>query len=298
LNVFRATAFNRQRTESSPVEYRIKLDAAEAKVTLHVLAVGINKYKNEVYSLDWARPDAEAFVEAIKMRGRPIFRDILNFKGGLYDDRATRANIEAAFKEIQADPNDVFVFYYAGHGAMNEGGDGKHAKDFYLALHDVTKFYGDDEQLSAKGISAAELAMWVAGIKAQKKLIILDACQSGGAVAKFDEMAQVVGRARAGPAREKAIFQLARSAGVTVVAAAGTEQFAIEVKELGHGLFTYALLKGLAGEADTSGDGTITVVKLVAYLSSQVPLLSERYRRMTQYPEINMRGSDFPLALR
>jgi uncharacterized caspase-like protein len=70
------------------------------------------------------------------------------------------------------------------------------------------------------------------------------------------------------------------------------------VKELGHGLFTFALLQGLAGDAETSDHGSITVAKLWAYLYAQVPELSEKYRKKEQYPTINMKGADFPLVLK
>jgi hypothetical protein len=94
-NVFRATAFNRQRTESIPKEAVVKLDAAEASSSLYILAIGINKYKNDIYHLDWARPDAEAFAAALENRGKSIFKQITNVGGGFYDERATRGNIEA-----------------------------------------------------------------------------------------------------------------------------------------------------------------------------------------------------------
>jgi uncharacterized caspase-like protein len=255
----------------------------------------VNKYKNELYNLNWARADAEAFAEALRQRGQSIFKEIINWQGDLYDEQATRENIAAAFREIQATDHDVFVFYYAGHGVMNEGVDANRSQDFYLALHDVTKLYGDDGLLAAKGISARELAHWAVDIKAKKKLIIFDACQSGQAVKAFAQMAEAF--YRSGPTREKAILQLARSAGLTVIAAAGTEEYASEIGELGHGLFTYALLQGLAGAAAT-GEGTITVANLIAYLNAQVPQLTEKYRKKTQLPDFNMRGQDFPLALK
>ena len=65
-----------------------------------------------------------------------------------------------------------------------------------------------------KGISATEIRNLTQSIKAQKQIIILDACQSGGAVETF---------ARRGAAEEKAIVQLARSSGAVLLASTGTE---------------------------------------------------------------------------
>ena len=39
----------------------------------------------------------------------------------------------------------------------------------------------------------------------------------------------------------------------------------------GHGVFTYYLLKGLKGDADTNHDGIVTAAELFAYLQSVVP---------------------------
>jgi uncharacterized caspase-like protein len=64
---------------------------------------------------------------------------------------------------------------------------------------------------------------------------------------------------------------------VTVLAAASPGQMAMESAELGHGLFTHALLKGLAGEAFQSGHTEMTVADLARSVSLQVRELAARY---------------------
>lgn len=128
-------------------------------------------------------------------------------------------------------------------------------------------------------------------VNAQKQLVVLDACQSGGAVTSF---------ATRGASEERAILQLARSAGTVLLASTGTEQFATEFSTLAHGVFTYALLQGLNGEADGGNpkDGKITVKELEAYLNDQVPELTKKYRGTSQYPTSYARGQDFPLGVK
>ena len=54
---------------------------------------------------------------------------------------------------------------------------------------------------------------------------------------------------------------------------------ATEFGKLGHGVFTYALLKGLSGEADGApNDGKVTIKELEAYINDQVPELTKLYR--------------------
>ena len=96
----------------------------------------------------------------------------------------------------------------------------------------------------------------------------------------------------------KAQAQLARSSGVHVIAASTPDQFAAEVKELGHGVFTYLLLKGLKGDAvSKASDRTVSVYGLLQYIDAQLPVLSQQYRSTTQYPVVKFNGMDFPLAV-
>jgi len=85
---------------------------------------------------------------------------------------------------------------------------------------------------------------------------------------------------------------------VHVMASAGSEQFATEFKELGHGLFTYALLEALSGKADGAPkDGKVTIYELKSYLDSIVPEYSERIKGKSQFPYTFSRGHDFPMVI-
>lgn len=168
----------------------------------------------------------------------------------------------------QSKPEDVVVVYYAGHGVMSE----EEIPRFYLALHGVTQLYGDSTTLSKEGISQEELRQISYQIKARKQVFVLDACQSGGMVEAL------VSR---GAAEERAIAQLSRSTGTFWLVASGSEQFAGEIKQLGHGIFTYAILEGIQGKGD-NGDKKITIQELGAYLNDRVPELAKQYRQAAQ----------------
>ena len=171
---------------------------------------------------------------------------------------------------------------------MSEG-MGSKPSEFFFIPYDVTQLYGNDDLLEAKGISANELRKAFVAIRAQKQLIVVDACQSGGATEML---------AMRGAAEEKALMQLARSAGIAVLSSTGTEQLASEVKQLGHGIFTFSLIEGLNGKADGGEkDGKITVKELAAFLEDNVPELTKKYRGTTQYPNTSIRGMDFPIVV-
>jgi len=82
-----------------------------------------------------------------------------------------------------------------------------------------------------------------------------------------------------------------------VLASTRSEQFASEAKELGHGLFTYALLEALEGKGDFNGDGKITVKEVEAWLNERVPQLSEQHTGWAQYPNSFACGQDFPIGI-
>ena len=81
------------------------------------------------------------------------------------------------------------------------------------------------------------------------------------------------------------------------VAAAGKDQFAAEVEELGHGVFTYAILEGLSGGADgTPNDGVVTIRELLSFVESELPEISMKHKSQAQFPVVDSRGQNFPLV--
>jgi uncharacterized caspase-like protein len=258
----------------------------QVKPNMHILAVGINTYLNPKYNLNYAKNDADAFVKSLSTGASSLFGKVE--VTSINDANATKTGIVAAFDRIKANAKaeDVFVFYYAGHGVMSAGTDAEKPL-FYLVPHDVTKMYEADEMLKKLGISANEIGEFSKNIKAQKQLFVIDACQSGGAMQTL---------AMRGAAEEKAIAQLARSTGTYFIAASGTEQFATEVSDLGHGVFTYAVIEALKGSCK-SQDGRVTVNLLKSCVEDLVPELSKKHKGQPQFPTGYGFGMDFPIVI-
>ena len=103
--------------------------------------------------------------------------------------------------------------------------------------------------------------------------------------------------ARRGIEEEKAIAHLARSTGSFWITSTGSDQFATEFEQLGHGVFTYAFIDGLNGNADANNDRKLTVRELNVYLENEVPKLAEKYKGSLQFPAIYSYGNDFPIAI-
>ena len=284
-NKFKVKVMNFQKIESRSDELAIEyVGEVIATSTLHVLAVGINKYQNGSYNLNYAQPDAFSFVEKLNEKSKIIFKDVNRVE--IYDEEATKENITKGFKAMiaKAKPEDVFMFYYAGHGTLDEANN----DEYYLVPTDITKLYGDPAQLHARGISATDIRGFLTQIKSQKQIVLMDACHSGGAVKSLST--------RAVASDEKAMVQLARSSGVVMIASSGTKQLATEFEALKHGVFTYALLEALDGKAD-NGDRKITVNELKVYMEERVPELTKQYGGQAQYPTGYITGNDFPISI-
>ncbi len=284
-NQFKVKVRNHYKVESRPDVFNVDyIGEVIATSSLYVFAVGINKYQNSSYELNYAQPDAKAFLDKVVETNKTIYKSIHPI--GLYDAQATRSNIMKEFKTVinKAKAEDVFVFFYAGHGTIDQEKDDA----FYLVPTDVTKLYGDAAQLESKAISYEELKNTLTKVKAQKQIVLMDACHSGAAVGGM--------KTRAAGEDEKAIITLARSSGTVLLASSGSQQFATEFEVLKHGTFTYALLEALDGKADR-GDGQVTVNEIKLYLDDRVPELTQQYGGKAQYPTGWMTGNDFPLSV-
>lgn len=260
--------------------------ASEEKPTLYLITIGINKYKNPKYNLNYAEADANGVESSIKKSSSGIFKAIVPYN--IRNEKAIKSNILAALDDVKKKSleQDMLVVYYAGHGVM--AGESAADKEFYIVPTDVTQLYGKEEMLKAKAIAASSLKEYAESINAQKQVFILDACQSSGALETVTER---------GAAEEKAIAQLARSTGTFWITSTGSDQFASEFEKLGHGIFTYALIEGINGKADTNNDKKLTVRELSTYIENKVPELSEQLKGTAQYPSGYSFGNDFPLVV-
>jgi WD40 repeat protein len=279
-NTISASAINKEKIESDPQSIEIVADHGGKSSVCYILSVGINQYKNPKMTLNYAKPDAESFGKVLDEKGS-LFKGIELHN--LYDEDASRVNILKKLDELagKIHQEDVFIFYYAGHGSMVDN-------QFFFIPTESSRLY-DLSALQKEAIEASVLQDKLKNIKALKQLIVMDACQSGASVELL---------ATRGAAEEKAIAQLSRSAGIHVMASAGSEQFATEFAELGHGLFTYLLIKALQGDADGAPkDGKVTIYELKSYLDDQVPEMTQKLKGKPQYPYTFSRGQDFPVVI-
>ena len=110
----------------------IFFDTISGKSELFILSLGINEYENSSYNLKYAKNDATTFAKSFDKSASPLFDNVFNYS--LLDEEVTKEKVTSKIKEIEQKmgPEDVFVFYYAGHGMMYENDN--QPNDFYLIM--------------------------------------------------------------------------------------------------------------------------------------------------------------------
>jgi len=283
LNSLRAVAFNGDNSmQSADALYQITAAfKTDAKPSLYAVVVGINEYKNPKLQLNYAVADATLFGSTLQRAAAGLF-DKVYVRMLTTAEATTNEHIIGELKAMRSlNPDDLFVFYVASHGTVDDG-------EYFLITSNVGSTR--TEKLRTDAVSQTIFKELIANIPATKKLIIIDTCNAGalgGAIqtAMFTR----------GMSEDTAMKVLSRAVGSTVLSASTSIQEALEGYK-GHGLFTYVLAEGLLGKADKGQTGFVKTTELADYVDNEVPALAERIFKKAQYPTISISGQAFPIG--
>ena len=277
-NVVSVTVYNEaDLIASDPEEIVVTSTWTEVpRPKLHVLAAGVNDYFDSHLALNYATSDARALGQALERAGHGLYESVeVTY---LLDGDVSAQGLGSAFEKLgrEVRPQDVFVFFLAGHGKTVDGRYHFLPRDFR---------FRDIEDLTKTSISQDQLQSWVAQVSAQKSVLLLDTCESGSLTQ------EAVPR---GLERKTAIDRLSRAVGRTILTASTDTQPALEGFRQ-HGLFTWTLLEAFAA-ADSDGDDEVEIDELIGYVDERLPALSEAAFGYRQVPQYKSRGSIFPLG--
>lgn len=220
------------------------------------VAIGISEYEHTSSAfpnLKYAHRDAERFAKFLKSpRGGSFQGDHVKL---LTNEAATKEAITSALFDFLKHTvrEDFVVIYFSGHGLP----DPDKPSNTYLMAHD-----SDPVKIASTGFPMWDLETALTRtISAERVVVLADACHSAAAtkgvkgvrVARrfnsyFDELA------KSGPGR--VMFTSCRD-----------DEVSREDEKWGggHGVFTWALLKGLEGEADADKDGVVRLGEVLDY---------------------------------
>ncbi|KOR32146.1 hypothetical protein TI05_09110 [Achromatium sp. WMS3] len=214
------------------------------------VVVGINAYPrfSGLRSLFYAKADAEALDKALKRAGYGVQL--------LTDKNATGGAILTAIDNIKQtlNPNEgTVIFAFAGHG-FRDRSSGKN----YLAPYEASV-----QRVRRTGLAVDEVETALVNTGARRRILFIDACRNDPLEGK-----RVVPGVAA-TFTQHSLFQGAEGTRILFSTKAGG--YSNEYPDIGHGIFTHFLLKGLAGQAANS-QGFITFRSLANYVQTKVPL--------------------------
>lgn len=278
-NKFKVVALNKMGIESPTQVQVVQASGAEKQPDLYVVVIGINKYDDPNLDLSYSVQDAKSIVSTLGNKNTSAFKNI--YPTDILDTAATKESIFAKFAKIaeNSKPNDALIVYFAGHGIAVKG-------EWYFLPHEVT-FHPDEDYYTKAGISAKQIQNMIAKIPAEKILVMFDSCYSGSGLKVFEDLKKTqrhFGRS------------LSKTDGVVVLAATRKDQEALELTELGHGLFTYVVNKGMAGAADLKPkDTNVSAHEVVNYVTDTIPTYTHKWANASQEPTSFTIGDDFTL---
>jgi uncharacterized caspase-like protein len=250
----------------------LTLGAAEIppEAKTFALVIGISKYQKLPQDLWLQYPDADA---------KAFSRHLATPRGGavppdqmlvLTNEEATTAALRSAFRtflKTRPGRNDTVYILIAGHGTVDGSGA-------YILTYD-----SDPENLGGTALPMAELHSVVedALSKVGHVILLADVCRA----------ATIEGQKTA--ALGGVVEQIGEAPGELLgLMAARPKELSFEGPEFGggHGAFTWSVLKGLEGAADSNHDGFVTAGELIDFVSTDVPALTRSKQHARDFGNI------------
>lgn len=251
---------------------------------LYFVGIGSERFADSGYNLAYCAKDIRDL--ALKFKAKTTSAIIIDT---LFNENVSSENIRKLKELLSATTeNDKVIISFSGHGLLNKN------YDYFLSTYKV-----DFNRPENNGLPYEELESLVDGIRARKKLVMIDACHSGELdkdEAKQNESAKAAvvalnkGVKGVRPVKQngsainmKSSFELmqalfvnvSRGTGATIISASTGTQFALERNDLTNGVFTYSILELLDMKKEVS------VNYLKKYVSNRVSELTNGLQRPT-----------------
>lgn len=246
------------------------------KGNLYLLAVGVNQFIFNSFSLQAAANDAKQLTEFFEKMGNNSFKQIHT---KLLADKETflpskTAIIEALVFFKSATRFDTVILFLASHGMSDQEGN------YYFVPNDAKA--DDIAMLLNKQVPGSSVIRWSHFFEALwntagKRILIVDTCNSRNISGTFDF---------------NSLAKRSFNSSFALLTASQGNEPSYEISSLAQGLFTYSLLVGLQGEADKKGnqDGRVTLEELASFAqdftSTQVKRL--KFTKGPQNPQMEI----------
>ncbi|MGM9869123.1 MAG: caspase domain-containing protein [Sodaliphilus sp.] len=220
----------------------------------YVVAVGLGHYKypKQAQNLPCSEADARAISHFFhNYNGSSVFM--------LLNENATRSHILKVLKQefAKSTVNDEIIFMYSGHGFQG----GLTCYDFSATEPKSYIFYNEIQEI----MKAA---------KARRKIILANACYSGGLNLKTPNNGSTNRRTS--------------SSSVMLYTSSRPQEVSWERSDMDNSFFVKRILEGFQGAADANKDKKVTARELFNYVNPRV--ISDTYNK--QHPQMWGRFDD------
>lgn len=231
---------------------------------VYALVVGISDY-TDVKDLNYAHDDAALFYEILQQSFPESKENMTLLQNESASQRAIKSGIYKACKAAQE--GDLVVFYFSGHGDVMQSFDKDHG---YFLCYDASK---DREYEVGGAVRFDWINEYIEGVTSVNKAevwLITDACRAGNVINDKGATATMTSL--------NSSFN-----STTKFVSCQSHELSYEDSTLAHGVFTYYLARGLAGEANSDGvEGSLTIDELNSYLKREV----RKYTQNKQTPRL------------
>jgi hypothetical protein len=253
-------------TDGLTAERALSVHYHEMRTNVWAVIIGIDNYQKNRH-LKYAVSDARAFYDHLIQNNR-IPRENVTL---MVDEEATFARLRSTLGthlKNKAGKEDMVIIYFAGHGAcekdaMSPDGDGL---EKYILPCDA-----DPKDLYGSALPMSEVSRIFNRISSERLIFIADACYSGASGGRTIRLTGIRSNLS-----DAFLNRIASGKGRVILTASGPNEISAEDDKFGHGIFTYFLLEGLRGKADTDEDGIITVDEVYRYVSREVPRATDQ----------------------
>lgn len=231
-------------------------DEGSGGVVRYAIFAGCNVGGKENQKLLYAGSDAIAFQKTMaEIGGIPKANACLLLDPSKNDLDEAIQNISDMIRRNKEDSKrSEFLFYYSGHSDENSLLLGKTNYDYSSLKAAITRVPSDVH------------------------VVILDSCYSGAFI-----------RTKGGQKRKPFLMDDSSVVkGHAYLSSSSSQEFSQESDEIGSSFFTNAMLTGLRGAADSSGDKKITLNELYSYAFNETLSKTENSSAGPQHPNYNI----------
>ena len=232
---------------------------AENFATGYAVVIGVANYRNVPPLPEAVRNDAQDVAAILKSNAYCGYKPS-NVRL-LLDEDATLGQIRTAFDSVAktSGADDSAIIFFSGHGALV--GDPADPESALLPAE------FDGREPDTTSVSETEFSSMLRRIAAQRLLVLIDACHSGGA-GSFKGSGQ--GGSLTVGYSEKSLDRLAQGTGRVLIASSRANETSLVLRSARNSVFTSCLLDALRGEAQTSRDGLIRVFEIFNHIAQMV----------------------------